>query len=112
MRPARSTGRRLPNFKLTGVFRFSHTEADSNDSDNDYTSPTYGLTIDSPGVHSLNTAYYGLLRGQLDLFGGRFTNVVSGQIADTSRTGYDVADPIRPPPASRSWQHTATTAGA
>jgi vitamin B12 transporter len=86
-----------PDFKLTGVFRYSHTDAETNDSSSDFTSPNYGLTIDSPGVHSVNDGYYGLVRAQLDLLDGRFTNAVTGQIADTTRTGYDVANPNAAP---------------
>jgi vitamin B12 transporter len=84
-------------FKLTGVFRYSRTAADTNDTDANFGTPTYGLTVDSPGVRFVNDGYYGLLRGELSLFDGRFTNVVSGQIADTTRTGYDVADPNAAP---------------
>ena len=77
-------------FKLTAVGRYSLTAADTNDSD-----PATGLTIDSPGVRFRNEGLYGLLRAQLDL--GRFTNVISGQIADTTRSGYDAANPNLPP---------------
>ena len=84
-------------FKLTAVGRYSRTAADTNDGDNDYSSPTFGRTIDSPGVYFHNDAFYGLLRAQLDLLDGRFTNVVTGQLADTKRTDFDVADPNAPP---------------
>ncbi len=82
-------------FKLTAVARTSLTAADTNNSDNDFGSPTYGRTVDSMGVRFRNQAFYGLLRAQLDT--GRFTSVVSGQIADTTRDSYDVADPNSPP---------------
>ena len=44
----------------------------------------------------VNDAYYGLVRGQYDSFGGRWTNAVTLQTADTTRTGYDVVDPFAP----------------
>ena len=83
----------IAELHLTGVFRYSRTDADTNDSDQAFGSPTFGLTIDSPGVHSVNDAYYGLVRGQLDSLGGRWTNAVVAQIADTRRTDFDVLDP-------------------
>ncbi len=89
---AKATWAPTPTFKLTAVGRYSLTAADTNDSD-----PNTGLTIDSPGVRLRNEAFYGLVRAQLDLLDGRFTNVVTGQIADTTRAGYDVADPSSPP---------------
>ncbi|UAK24567.1 TonB-dependent receptor plug domain-containing protein [Sphingomonas nostoxanthinifaciens] len=95
---AKATWTAAPNVKLTGVARYSYTDADTDDSDNDFTSATYGRTIDSPGVHYRNEAFYGLLRGQWDLLDGRFSNVVVGQLADTKRDGYDVADGSAPAP--------------
>jgi vitamin B12 transporter len=86
-----------PNLHFTAVGRYSYTDADTDDVDNDFSSPTFGLTIDSPGVHYVNKAVYGLLRGQLDLLDGRWTNAVTLQVADTKRTGFDVADPYSPP---------------
>jgi vitamin B12 transporter len=79
-----------PNFHITAVGRYSHSDADTNDSD--FT----GATVDSPGAHYHNTALYGLLRGQLDLLDGRFTNALTAQIADTKRDNYDVADTFSP----------------
>ncbi len=70
-------------FKLTAVGRYGLTAADTNDS-------PFGPPVDSPGVRFRNEAFYGLVRAQLDT--GRLTSVVIGQIADTTRDGYDVAD--------------------
>ncbi|MBE7217253.1 MAG: TonB-dependent receptor [Caulobacteraceae bacterium] len=86
----------LADLHLTGVFRYERTDADTNDTDNVSGSPTFGLPVDSPGVHYVNDGYYGLVRGQLDSLGGRWTNAVTLQTADTTRTGYDVADPYSP----------------
>ena len=94
---AKATWTPAANVKLTAVGRYSYTDAETNDPNNVYGSAGYYLTVDSPGVHSRNTAFYGLLRAQLDLLDGRFTNVVTGQIADTKRTGFDVADSSAPP---------------
>lgn len=84
------------NVKLTGVLRYDYTDADTNDADADFSSPTYGRTVDSPGVHYRNQALFGLLRGEVDLLDGRFANVVTGQFARTHRIGYDVADADSP----------------
>jgi len=81
-----------PNLRVTAVGRYSYTDADTDDSDNVFGSPTYGLTVDSPGVHFVNKGVYGLVRAQLDLLDDRWTNAVTGQVADTRRTGWDVAN--------------------
>ncbi len=81
-------------FKLTAVARYSLTAADTNDSDADFASPTYGRTVDSPGVRFRNEGLYGLVRAAIDL--GAFSNAASVQAADTTRAGYDVADPNSP----------------
>jgi vitamin B12 transporter len=79
----------VDGFKLTAVGRYSYTYADSNDSDRDPASPTFGLTVDTPGVHFKNIAFYGLLRGELGLLDDRWTNAVTVQIADSRRDGFD-----------------------
>lgn len=76
-------------FRLTGVARYARTEAEFNDSDNDFASPTFGFQIDTPGNEFKNEAFYGLLRGELDLLDGRWTHAVIGQIVDTSRDGFN-----------------------
>ncbi len=81
-----------PNVHLTAVGRYSYTEADTDDTNGVFGSAGYGLVVDSPGVHFVNKGLYGLLRGQLDLLDGRWTNALTGQVADTRRTGYDVAN--------------------
>ncbi|MBV9841938.1 MAG: TonB-dependent receptor [Sphingomonadaceae bacterium] len=85
-----------PNLHLTAVGRYSYTHAAADDTDNVFGSPTFGLTIDTPGVHYNNTGLYGLLRGQLDLLDGRWTHAVTAQIADTKRTDFDVPDAFSP----------------
>jgi vitamin B12 transporter len=77
------------NFKLTGVLRYSYTDADTNNSENDPTSPFFGYTVDSPGIHFQNEAFYGLLSAQLSALDGRWINTLSGQFADTTRKGFD-----------------------
>lgn len=80
------------NFKLTGVLRYSYTDAETNNSDSDFATPTtypfFGHTVDSPGVHFTNEAFYGLLSAELTGLDGRWTNTLTGQFADTTRTGY------------------------
>ena len=77
------------NFKLTGVLRYSFTDADTNNSENNPASPFFGYTVDSPGVHYKNEAFYGLLSAQFTALDGRWINTLSGQFADTTRKGYD-----------------------
>ncbi|MBS0360461.1 MAG: TonB-dependent receptor, partial [Proteobacteria bacterium] len=84
------------NLHITAVGRFSHTRADTDDSGADSTQPTFGLTLDSPGVHYVNDAFYGLLKGELSSLDGRLTNAVSAQVADTRRSGFDVANAFAP----------------
>jgi vitamin B12 transporter len=77
-----------PNFKLTGVARYSYTKADSDNSETDPASPLFGYTVDSPGVFYRNKAFYGLIRAEFTGLDGRWTNALSGQIADTRRRGF------------------------
>lgn len=81
-----------PNVRLGTVLRYSRVEGEFNDSDNDPTSPTFGLIVDTPGNRFVNEAIYGLVRGELDLFEGRWTHAVVAQFADTSRDGYNEND--------------------
>lgn len=76
------------NFTVTGVARYNYTDADTNNSENDPTSPLFGYTVDSPGVYFHNKAFYGLLRAELSSLEGRWTNALTAQIADTQRRGY------------------------
>jgi vitamin B12 transporter len=76
------------DFSLTGVARYSYTDAQFNNSDYDPTSPTFGYTIDSPGVYLHNKAFYGLIAAEYRAMDGRWINRLSGQIADTERRGY------------------------
>jgi vitamin B12 transporter len=73
-------------FKLTGVGRYSYTDAQTNNSALD--GPSFGYTVDSPGVHFRNEAFYGLARAELTLADGRWTNALTGQFADTTRKSY------------------------
>ena len=78
-------------FKITGVGRYSYTDADANNSENNPASPLFGYTVDSPGVYIRNEAFYGLVRADLSLADGRWNNALTGQVADTRRKGYDAA---------------------
>lgn len=86
-----------PDLKVTAVGRYSYTDADTADSDPDSTNRTFGLTVDSPGVHYVNQAVYGLVRAELASLDGRWTNAVSAQVADTRRSNFDVANAFAPP---------------
>ncbi|WBH15770.1 TonB-dependent receptor plug domain-containing protein [Sphingomonas radiodurans] len=82
---AKVTWRPSDIFKLTGVGRYSYTDALTNNSENRGSSPVFGTTVDSPGVQYRNEAFYGLARAELALADGRWTNALTGQIADTTR---------------------------
>jgi vitamin B12 transporter len=84
------------NLRVTAVGRFSHTRADTDDTGEDSSQPTFGLTLDSPGVHYVNDAVYGLLKAEFTSLDGRLTNAVSAQVADTRRSDFDVANAFAP----------------
>ncbi len=70
-------------FKVTAVGRYSHTDADSNDTA--LSGLQFGTVVDTPGARSTVEAYYGLVRAEVALADGRWTNALSGQFADTTR---------------------------
>ncbi len=70
---------------LRAAARFIRTEGQTNDSDFDSTSPTFGFIIDSPGVTFTNEAFYALVGARLETLEGRWTHDLSAQIADVSR---------------------------
>ena len=76
-------------FKLTGVGRYSYTRAETNDTENDPASPLFGTIIDSPGVYGRNESFYGLVRAELSLADGRWSNALTGQIADSRRRNFE-----------------------
>jgi len=79
------------NASLSWVVRYARTEADFNNSDNDFDSPTFGFQIDSPGTRLENEAIYGLVRAELDGFDGRWTHALTGQVADTERDTFNAS---------------------
>lgn len=78
-------------FSLTGIARYNRLEADSNDTDNDPASPSFGFIVDSPGVHFTSEAFYGLVRAEVTAMDGHWTSALSAQVADTSRRRYNAA---------------------
>jgi vitamin B12 transporter len=78
-------------FKITGVGRYNYTDAGLNNGDSDAASPTFGYIVDSPGAHFRNKAVYGLVRAELALADGRWTNALSGQFAGTARDTFSSA---------------------
>lgn len=80
------------NVQVSGVLRYGHTRADSNDT---ATGPAevdgypVGTTIDTPGVYYTNRAWSGLLRAELVSFDGAMTTALSGQFSNTRRDGHD-----------------------
>ena len=74
-------------FRLSAVGRYARTEADFNGTDYNPASPTFGLTIDTPGTYFNNEAWYGLVRAEYAALDGRWAHDLSAQIADTERKG-------------------------
>ena len=72
--------------KLSAVGRYSYTDADSNDTAQ--SGPQFGYVVDTPGARSRVEAFYGLVRAEVALADGRWTNALSGQFADTTRKAF------------------------
>ena len=70
---------------LRAAARFIRTEGQTNDSDFDSTSPTFGFTIDSPGVTFTNEAVYALIGARAEMLDGRWTHDLSAQISEVDR---------------------------
>ncbi|MCW6533327.1 TonB-dependent receptor [Sphingomonas sp. MMSM24] len=85
-----------PVFKLTAVGRYNYTRADTDDQAIAPNSPMvlgYPVItlVDTPGSYYKNSAYYGLVSAELNLFDGAWSNMLSGQITDATRDGYTSA---------------------
>lgn len=70
---------------LRAAARFIRTEGQTNDSNFDRTSPTFGFTIDSPGVTFTNEAVYVLVAARAEVLDGRWTHDLSAQVAEVDR---------------------------
>ncbi len=70
---------------LRAAARFIRTEGQFNDSDFDPASPTFGFTIDSPGVGYVNEAVYALVGARAEVLEGRWTHDLSAQVAEIDR---------------------------
>jgi vitamin B12 transporter len=80
--------------RIKAVARYSHTEADTNDQDFNFPpGPTYGFVVDTPGSYYKNRALYGLLRGELDTFGGNWSHALQAQGVGSKRDGFLNDDP-------------------
>ncbi len=71
--------------QLRVATRFIRTEGQTNDSDFDRASPTFGFTIDSPGVGFANEAIYALVGARAEVLDGRWTHDLSAQVAEIDR---------------------------
>jgi vitamin B12 transporter len=70
---------------LRAAARFTRTEGKTNDSDFNRNSPTFGFTIDSPGVAFTNEAIYALVGARAEVLEGRWTHDLSAQVAEVDR---------------------------
>jgi vitamin B12 transporter len=76
------------NLRFKAIGRYSLTEADSNRQDFDFPpTPTYGFIVDSNGSYE-NRAFYGLLRGELDMLDHHWTHAVTAQTVDAKRDNF------------------------
>jgi vitamin B12 transporter len=75
------------DFRLQAVGRYSYTDAELNDQDFNFGSPTFGFAIDSDD-HYHNQAFYGLVSGELDAFDDRWINTLSVQGVDAERKNF------------------------
>ena len=71
--------------ELRAAARFIRTEGQTNDSNFDRTSPTFGFIIDSPGVTFTNEAVYALVGARAEVLDGRWTHDLSAQVAEVDR---------------------------
>jgi vitamin B12 transporter len=70
---------------LRAAARFIRTEGQTNDSNFDRTSLTFGFIIDSPGVTFTNEAVYALVGARAEVMDGRWTHDLSAQVAEVDR---------------------------
>jgi vitamin B12 transporter len=80
-------------FKVTGVLRYNHTEADTNDQGVNATAPVVRgrqviTVVDTPESYYRNKAVYGLLRADLETFGGLMATSAMAQITSSKRDAY------------------------
>ncbi|MDP5104489.1 MAG: TonB-dependent receptor [Erythrobacter sp.] len=73
------------SLQLRAAARFIRTEGQTNDSNFDSTSPTFGFIIDSPGVTFTNEAVYALVGARAEVLDGRWTHDLSAQVAAIDR---------------------------
>lgn len=83
-------------FKLTGVLRYSASEADLNDQGPSPDAPVIRgrqviTLIDTPGSYYQSEAFYGLVRADLESLDGLLHTSLSGQFADIRRDSYNLA---------------------
>jgi vitamin B12 transporter len=86
-----------PDFKLTAVGRYSYTRGENTDTGLNPDAPTVDgravqAAIDTPGSYYVNRGTYGLVRAELDTFGGAMSTAASAQVADTRRRNYRSGD--------------------
>ncbi len=76
------------SLQLRAAARFIRTEGQTNDSNFDTTSPTFGLIIDTPGNRFTNAAIYALIGARAEALEGRWIHDLSAQIADVTRDNF------------------------
>lgn len=79
--------------RLRAVARYVQTEGQANDQDFDFTSPTLGFVIDSPGVGFENEILSGLIGANLETLGGAWAHDLSVQFTDANRQNFNAGGP-------------------
>jgi vitamin B12 transporter len=75
------------NLLLQAVARYTYTDAENNDQDFSFGSPSFGFAIDSDDDYR-NQALYGLVSGELTAFEERWVNTLSVQGVDAERRNF------------------------
>jgi vitamin B12 transporter len=85
---ARFTYAPTDNFRIKAIARYSRTHADSDQQDFNFPpGPTYGFVVDGTDTYT-NRAVYGLVRGELETFGGHWAQALAVQGVNARRDNY------------------------
>lgn len=76
-------------FRWKSVLRYSYLKSDFNTSDADPASPTFGQTIDSPGLFLKNSSLHGLTRVEFDVLEGSWSHALTAQFTHAERDTFD-----------------------
>ncbi len=102
-----------PNLRLFATGRYGRLQADTAPQDFDFTSPTYGFVVDGDDA-TTSRSFLGLVRAELDLMDGAWTQAATVQLNDThrnSRSGGDLTSDNRGERFKAAYDSTARFTG-